>query len=146
MIGYTTEAALTAYAAARGVTIKGAPAALLTRALDYLESLNYAGKRTEDDQPLKWPRTGVRIDGVLLDSESVPPQILAAQHAVALSIDDGFDPLSPVKRAVKRKKADVVEIEYQEGAAPVDYSRSINAALAGLLSDGGGALSFRVTR
>ena len=130
-IGYTTDDALIAFALARGVTISAPNAAIyLTKSLDYLDSQNWKGYKTDDGQVLDWPRQYVYVDYVLLDSAVVPSGIVKAQHIVALSIANGYDPLATIERAVKREKIDVLEVEYQPNASSAPITRSINAALA----------------
>ena len=87
MIGYNTEAALTAYAAARGVTLNLAASITLTRALDYLESRSYKGAKTDPEQALQFPRDG---------SETVPDDIKTAQLVAALVYDGGGDPMGAI--------------------------------------------------
>jgi hypothetical protein len=130
-IGYTTDDALIAFALARGVAISAPNAAIyLTKSLDYLDSQNWKGYKTDDDQVLNWPRQYVYVDNVLLASDTVPSGIVKAQHVIALSIANGYDPLATVERAVKREKVDVLEVEYQSNASSAPIARSINAALA----------------
>ena len=130
-IGYTTDDAFIAFALARGVTVTAPNAAIaLTKALDYMETRQYKGVKTEDNQELSWPRQYVYVDNVLLDSATVPSGIVKAQHVIALSIANGYDPLATIERAVKREKVDVLEVEYQQNASPTAILRSINAALA----------------
>ena len=130
-IGYTTDDAFIAFALARGVTVTAPNAAIaLTKALDYMETRQYKGYKTDNDQVLDWPRQYVYIDNVLLDSATVPSGIVKAQHVIALSIANGYDPLATIERAVKREKVDVLEVEYQQNASPTAILRSINAALA----------------
>jgi hypothetical protein len=142
---YVTEAQLTAYASARGVTIAGQGSVLLTLAMDYLESLNYIGEKTAQTQSLQWPRMSAFVDNNLLDKSVVPEAIKNAQMATAISIDQGVDPLSDLSPAVKREKADVVEVEYQDGAQATVISRRINAQLRKYLR-AGGVFNFAVTR
>ena len=119
------------FALARGVTVTTPNAAIaLTKALDYMETRQYKGYKTDNDQVLDWPRQYVYIDNVLLDSATVPSGIVKAQHVIALSIANGYDPLATIERAVKREKVDVLEVEYQQNASPTAILRSINAALA----------------
>jgi len=130
-IGYTTDDDFIAFALARGVTVTAPNAAIaLTKALDYMETRQYKGYKTDNDQVLDWPRQYVYIDNVLLDSATVPSGIVKAQHVIALSIANGFDPLATIERAVKREKVDVLEVEYQPNASATPILRSINAALS----------------
>lgn len=114
-MSYATEAELTTYAAARGVTISGTASILLTLAHDYIESLDYHGERYEEDQADKWPRTYVVVDGVELDYLTVPQGIKDAEMQAAIEIDGGNDPLANIERATKREKLDVLEVEYMDG-------------------------------
>lgn len=130
-IGYTTDDDFIAFALARGVTVTAPNAAIaLTKALDYMETKQYKGYKTDDKQVLDWPRQYVYVDNVLLDSATVPSGIIKAQHVIALSIANGYDPLATIERAVKREKVDVLEVEYQPNASSTPILRSINAALS----------------
>jgi hypothetical protein len=130
-IGYTTDDAFIAFALARGVTVSTPNAAIaLTKAMDYMETKQYKGYKTNDEQVLDWPRQYVYVDNVLLDSATVPSGIVKAQHVIALSIANGYDPLATIERAVKREKVDVLEVEYQPNASSSPILRSINAALS----------------
>ena len=130
-IGYTTDDAFIAFALARGVTVTAPNAAIaLTKALDYMETRQYKGYKTDNDQVLDWPRQYVYVDNVLLDSATVPSGIVKAQHVIALSIANGYDPLATIERAVKREKVDVLEVEYQPNASATPILRSISAALS----------------
>ena len=95
-----------------------------------METRQYKGVKTEDAQELAWPRQYVYVDNVLLDSATVPSGIVKAQHVIALSIANGYDPLVTIDRAVKREKVDVLEVEYQPNASHTPILRSINAALS----------------
>ena len=130
-IGYTTDDAFIAFALARGVTVTAPNAAIaLTKAMDYMETRQYKGYKTDNDQVLDWPRQYVYVDNVLLDSATVPSGIVKAQHVIALSIANGYDPLATIERAVKREKVDVLEVEYQPNASATPILRSISAALS----------------
>lgn len=130
-IGYTTDDDFIAFALARGVTVTTPNAAIaLTKAMDYMETKQYKGCKTDNDQVLDWPRQYVYVDNVLLDSATVPSGIIKAQHVIALSIANGYDPLATIERAVKREKVDVLEVEYQPNASSSPILRSINAALS----------------
>ena len=144
-MSYATEPQLTDYAAERGIALTGEPSQLLVRALDYLESLDYKGSRTDSEQPLAWPRDGVFIDGVELADDSVPQGIVNAQIVAAVAIDGGLDPLRPAEREIKREKVDVIEVEYSSDSS-ADYSRALSAALRRFVSGGISGGGFRVNR
>lgn len=139
---YVDEAYITAYATARGITLTGDVAVLGVQAMDYLESQNFKGSKTDSAQPLQWPRAGVYIDGVLIESSIVPSEVEVAQAVIAVSIFQGYNPNATYGPAVKREKVDVIETEYQDGARSTDYSPAIDNALAPLLKSGGGSGSI----
>ena len=112
MIGYATTSDLSAYADARGVTLTQDESVTLTRALDWLELQNFAGRKTDPLQPLEWPRTGV--PGV--DPATVPDKIKTAQLVCALIYDAGGDPLAAITPRVTQ--------ETVFGAVSVSYSDS----------------------
>jgi len=114
---YVAEAALTAYATARGITLTTDETILLIKAMDFLESFDgrFRGDRTARDQPLSWPRSGAIIEGWHWTSAQIPRQVINAQLALAIEIDAGEDPNNPSAAVlpVVRKKVDgAVEVQY----------------------------------
>ena len=138
---YGNSTGLTAYATARGVTLTTDLDVLLTKAHDYIESLYFLGTRTVETQTDSFPRIGLYVDGILLDSETVPQRVIDAEYAAAISIDQDVDPLAAVEQSVKKEKVDVIETEYRDGSSSLTYNRTIMALLKPLLSGGG---AFRV--
>ena len=148
---YASEAELTAYAAARGVTISGDLSQLLIKAMDWLESNQFAGYKRSLQQPLKWPRYSGTVyndpwEEYPLDANDVPLNIKGAQMACALIIDGGGDPLGTIDRSVKREKVDVVEVEYMDGAAAQPIYPQLTTLIAPFLGSGGSGTSFVVSR
>ena len=141
---YIDETQLTDYATKRGLVLVADPSVLLIKAMDYLETQNFKGSKTDSAQLLPWPRAGVRIDGVLIDDSIVPSETENAQAVIAVSIDAGYDPLETYGPAVKRKKVDVLETEYQDGASATKYSPAITAALQPIVSSGAGSAFLTV--
>lgn len=149
---YATEAELTSYAAARGITIAGQPSVLLTLAMDYLATLEdrWQGTRTLPTQPLAWPRYGVYVYGTMLADDAIPQSLLDAQCRLAIEADAGTAllPTVPVggRGSVVREKVDVVEVQYAEGynnAMPI--FTAVNGLLKPLMAAGGG-INFEVRR
>jgi hypothetical protein len=87
MIGYVTEAELSAYAVARGITLNLATSITLTRALDYIESRSYKGEKTDPLQTLQFPRDG---------DTTVPDDVKNAQMVAAIIYDGGDDPMGAI--------------------------------------------------
>ena len=134
---YVTEAELTAYATARGVTISGDTEQLLIKAMDYIEAQIYKGDKydTDTNQPLEFPRTPTDQE----TATTVPPKIETAQIVAALLIDSGEELFSTVDRAVKREKIDVIEVEYMDGASETKRYRQLDILLSPYLASSGKA-------
>lgn len=92
--------------------------AFLRRATEYMLAVyreNWKGARATSTQALDWPRTGVVVDGFELAAVTVPVEVQKACAILALkAIKGDLDP-DPAA-AVKRKKVDVLEVEYFEQA------------------------------
>jgi len=144
---YVTQAALSAYAEARGVTLTTATDILIIKAMDYIESRLFIGDKHIEAQPLQWPRDEVYIDRYYIERETIPKELKNGVYTAAMAIDAALDPLRIVERATKREKVDVIEVEYMDSAASETIVRTISAALYKILRPGGhGGSSFRVVR
>jgi len=145
---YTSEAELTAYATARGVTIAGDETVLLIKAMDWLEGYSFVGAKENSGQPLKWPRYNTGLsDDVLYDANDVPVDIKTAQMACALIYDTGGDPLATIGRAKKRIKVDVIETEYADNAVTNPIYPVLNLLIAQYINPSqSGGTSFAVNR
>lgn len=135
---YVSEANLTTYATDRGLTLVADESILLIKAMDYIESIGYKGVKVLSTQALQWPRYSVYLDGYYFPSNEIPKELKQAQMAVAVSIDQGDDPLATIGQGVKREKVDVLEVEYMPGSSSAPIIKSITSSLWKLLSGGGG--------
>lgn len=150
---FVTIAELKTYAGSRGITLPTADAdieKLLVKAKDYLESEvqgKYKGYRTFPKlTTLKWPRTGVEIDGYYLPSTEIPLQLKQAQMQLAIELQT-VDPTPTLSgNQIKREKVDVLEteyaIDYKSGQKPPVLTK-VSFLLRPLLRNVGG---IRVTR
>ena len=112
---YATDDQLEAYALARGITLTGDAEVLLVKAMDYLESRTYKGEKTDDDQPLQWPRSGVYLsNGNATPSDTVPADIVNAQCQLACDADR-FE-LIGSGASVKSKTVGDVSVTYADGS------------------------------
>ncbi len=149
---YVTEAQLTTYATARGITISGDLSQLLIKAMDWLEAQSFSGVKRDTSQPLKWPRYSG--DGTWSDpwaeypedANGVPVDIGKAQMAAALIYDDGGDPIGAITRAVKREKVDVIEVEYADSAASQTLYPLLQSLIAPFMGGNNSGGSFSVYR
>lgn len=142
---YINEAGLTTYATDRGITLTAADdaakAALLIRAMDYIEQQPFKGTKNTEAQALQWPRSGVYIDSYYVDSDEIPQLLIDALCEVAIANDGGTDVLANEERATKREKVDVIEVEYMDGARNTVYVKAAETKLSKLLKAGSGGIS-----
>ena len=130
MIGYNDEAALTAYATARGVTLEQDASVLLTRALDWLELQPFKGSKTDDAQQLEFPRNGALV---------VPTKIATAQLVAAMLYDEN-DLLEAVGPQVTQETVvGAVSVSYSDlgGNSAVSYPQ-LEALLRDYVDSGSG--------
>ena len=130
---YVSESDLATYATDRGVTITGTAAVLIIQAMDYLESRQFLGTKSDIDQALQWPRFGVEVDAYYVDSDEIPTLLKQAEMEICIAIDGGVDPLANLGRETKREKVGDLEVEYAVGARPDTYLTAAEAKLRKLL-------------
>ena len=149
---YASEAELSAYAAARGITVTGSQSVILTLAIDFIATLEdqWQGVRTSASQPLAWPRTGVYVYGTALADDAIPQSLKDAQCRLALDADAGIALLPTVsagsKGSVIEETVDVVTVKHAEGA---NNTQPVFTAAMGLLKPlmkAGGGINFEVRR
>lgn len=130
-----------------------------TRLLD--QRARFYGRKTDNANGLEWPRIGVTDkNGAVVPYDVVPEPIKDATVEIAFYLlVNSLDPALPpggggvAGGAIKRIKADVVEIEYTEGTAAsavtTYFPLGINDILAGLgtlIGAGGGRGFGRILR
>lgn len=91
--------------------------AAIRRAVAYMDGLKWKGTRTFGrSQSLAWPRSGVTdCEGLSIASNSIPPEVIYAQHVLARVEFQSPGVLSPsvsLGAVVKRGKVDVIDVEY----------------------------------
>lgn len=144
IIGYVDETDLTAYAAARGITLTDTESVLLTKALDWIELQNYQGEKTDPNQALQWPRKGFYLHGVLQDENTVPVLVEELQLQLAIDIDRGTDPNSVRAQDVKQETVfGAVSVTYQDGSSASQLSQKVQAIMPNLI---GGARKWEFGR
>jgi hypothetical protein len=119
---YITPDELRSFADARGTSLGSDDSTLevyLIKAIDYLESMRdqFQGDKTDSDNPLQWPRSGVFIDGTEIDDDVIPTELKNAQAQLALeSISVDLQPTVSAGNsgAVASKKVGDIEISYHD--------------------------------
>ncbi len=111
---YASEDELAAFADLRGIELPDKTVPLLIRAMDYLEGMNWAGRRVNLAQPLAWPRKEVYIEDHELPHDQIPRQVITAQCMLAVEAIDG-ELLGSVREAA-------VKTERVDGAVTMTYA------------------------
>ena len=121
-------------------------AQLITKAMDYIESLEFKGVKRIETQALQWPRADVAIDGYLIDLDEIPQLLKEGQMEAALAIDNGEDPLADIGRVTTKSSVGPISVEYAPGRATT-IVRRLNSKLRKLIRGGSsGGTSFIVSR
>lgn len=86
---YITADELRAYAEMRGTALGSDDTEFeqyLIAAMDLIESYRaqFQGEKTDSDNPLQWPRSGVFIDGTEIEDDVIPTELKNAQAQFAL--------------------------------------------------------------
>lgn len=111
------------YARERGIDIPTDGShieSMLVSAMDYLTSQPWLGKRTHLTQPLSFPRTGLFYDGVPIENDAIPKQLIMAQCRLAIESEN--EDLHPTLGGE-------VTTERIEGAITVQYASGTNSGL-----------------
>ena len=135
---YAAVVDLEAFAAARGIELPAAlqdKERLLLNAMDFLESLRYAGARMTREQALSWPRKNVTVDGFALADDEIPREIKEAQ--IQAAVDSMTVPLMPTAAAAT--KGAVLETSV-EGAVSIKYAAPSTSSSIGALGPAGASL------
>lgn len=141
---YVSVADAAAFHTARGnATWTGTDAvkeAAILRAMDYVEGMPWKGQKTAYANPLQWPRLNV-VDrnGQDVPADSVPQGVvyaLCAAALVELVTPGALAPALARGGMVKRKKVDVIETEFMDGAPSSTTYPAIMAPLKGLVGAG----------
>lgn len=84
-----------------------------------MERQKWAGSKTEDDQVLAWPRTGLTyIDGSEVDASEIPQQVIDGFCEICLALANGSElqDVTSTENAIASLAAGSVSITYFRGA------------------------------
>ncbi|EPS9575862.1 MULTISPECIES: DnaT-like ssDNA-binding protein [Enterobacter cloacae complex] len=121
---YASVADLRAFAAGRGYTVPADDdecGMLLMQAMDFLEGKAWCGQRFSTSQPLSWPRSGVRFDGVDLPDDAIPQRLIDAQCRLAIESQE-------IDLTPSVSGGGAVIAESVQGAVSVQYEPGTNKA------------------
>ena len=136
-IGYTTDDEYSAYAISRGYVLSGDPIVQLQLALDWLELQPFKGAKTDEAQPLEWPRDGDTV---------VPDKIVQAQLEAALVYMSGGDLTASIGKNVIEKTVGPLTTKYAESGPQSIMYPKLSMLLRGYVQNGYGSTQFKVRR
>ncbi len=141
---YASVVDLTKFASARIIDLPNNPEALLIKAMDYLNGLNWYGSRATFDQPLPWPRSDVVFDGYNYPATDFPRQLITAQCMLAIEATTG-DLLGANREAAVKSEAvsGVVSVTYAvtDNTSFTPTYPAVMAILRGLVMGSGFAIN-----
>lgn len=148
---FVTRAEYITYAATKGIIIPDSPAAdvELVKAAEFIASKEsrLKGTKVSRDQPLPYPRSGVKIDNWSWSNDEIPRQVILCQLALALDVHAGIDLYNPPQSGsigIKREKVDgAVEVEYAIGEGSKLSRQSTSTALLNSLMRNAGMTLVR---
>lgn len=104
---------------------------LATRYLD--QKVDWKGNIADEDQALRWPRTGAYTrDGVAVGSTVIPRPVKDATCEMAKYLINNDPSAGQDTDVLKKVVVDVIEIEYQDGTGQPKVPSLINSILYGL--------------
>lgn len=121
---YASVADLRAFAAGRGYTVPADDdecGMLLMQAMDFLEGKAWCGQRFSTSQPLSWPRSGMRFDGIDLPDDTIPQRLVDAQCRLAIESQE-------IDLTPSVSGGGAVIAESVQGAVSVQYEPGTNKA------------------
>jgi len=143
---YVSLADATLFCSNLGLTAWAAEAtedqkAAILRGMAFIESQSYVGVKEDQDNPLKWPRSGAYDeDGYAIDTDSIPTNIVDGLCRAAYEelIDSG-SLLPNAEGGIKREKIDVIDTEFFQnpGGSATTVFQSVLAYLKPFLSGSG---------
>lgn len=153
---YETLVGIRAYASARGVTLSATDSVVEAqsyKAMDFLEAQRgrYQGDKTDPAQALQFPRTGVKVDCVEIDSDVIPAVLVQAQCRLIMEQHAGVE-LTPTRTDgfVIEDTTGPLTTKYSDkhggGPGSVPIMPAVEALLSPLYSACGQGLGLRVTR
>ena len=111
---------------------------------------NFQGTKMSRDQALQWPRTPVLIDDYMLDSDSIPQELVDAQIYAAAQLEAGnsFYSNNDGKSVKMEEVTGAVKVEYfntGKTGTQVRFS-DVQNAINPLLDGNSGRYSYKVRR
>lgn len=113
--------------------------AALILGTDFIEatySQSWLGDIVSPDQPLSWPRVGVRINGYAIQPNVVPDKVKQAAIEMALRASAGEPLIIDEGQRVTEERVDVLTVKYAEFSDPTLRYPYVNRLLTPYLRSG----------
>lgn len=114
---------------------------LILRAMDYFETLSFIGLKSDENQPLQWPRDFAAIDGYSVESNEIPSEVKNSLYELSYAEEQSEGMSSNIERTTTSESIGPISVSYSSSS-----SRSVlvqaSASLRKILKMGGG-LSVR---
>lgn len=107
---------------------------LLAWATRYIDQrARWNGRPVASDQPLRWPRTGVKnADRIEIPPSTIPPQLIAATCEMARYLIDDDRSAERPQDGLSSLKVDVISLVFKDGYTLPEVPSEINNILSGL--------------
>lgn len=151
---FVSAADIVSFAAARGVELEADDDldVLIVKSTDFIvaQEPEFMGTRTNDDQPLPFPRSGLYLRKVEFAEDEIANEVVRLQCLLVIELSKGFDFFPSTNEAgLRSKQTGPLKKEWFSpggGVGLASWSNpTIDAALAPLLSNQSGA-ALRVER
>ena len=152
---YISVADASTYFSERGNTTWAAIAsdalreAALRKGTEYMVSTcrsRWQGCRTTPTvQALDWPRVGVVVDGVYVDSDEIPTEVERACAEFALRASSA-DLQADLTQGRIKEKVGPIDVTYDKSSPQQKRYKSLDAMLSPFLRGGGGAANISLIR
>lgn len=103
----------------------------LNDATRIIDQFNFLGEKTVSTQEHEWPRQGVYVDRVLIDSNVIPEAILIALYEIAHALLKGFDPEKEIRATqISSRGISSVRATYDTKLVPEYLQLGVPSAVA----------------
>lgn len=117
---------------------------LLSWASRYLDQrVEWNGRPISVDQPMRWPRVGVKnADKIEIPPNTIPPQLVAATCEMARHLIDEDRSAGRPQDALQSLKVDVISMVFKDDYKPPEVPNDIGFILTGLATVVSGSGGF----
>lgn len=112
--------------------------AALIGGASYIELSNFIGTKNTAEQAMQWPRTGAKVDGFVIASDTIPKQLKDAQCEASLRVAAGEIMADIDAGNVTEETVDVITVKYSDYSnAGINRYPAIESLLRKLVTSSG---------